>query len=56
MFAVATGGGSLVLATHDPEVAERCSRVLDLTWHADPAPVLAGQADPAESQPAESEG
>jgi predicted ABC-type transport system involved in lysophospholipase L1 biosynthesis ATPase subunit len=27
---VATGGGALVLATHDPEVAERCDRVLDL--------------------------
>jgi putative ABC transport system ATP-binding protein len=35
MFAVATGGGSLILATHDPEVAERCSRILDLSWHTD---------------------
>lgn len=41
MFAVATGGGSLILATHDPEVAERCSRILDLTWHADPDPAPA---------------
>jgi putative ABC transport system ATP-binding protein len=32
MFEVATGGGSLVLATHDPEVADRCDRVLDLSW------------------------
>ncbi len=38
MFAVASGGGSLILATHDPEVAERCSRVLDLTWHAEVDP------------------
>ncbi|HEY1322709.1 MAG TPA: heme ABC exporter ATP-binding protein CcmA [Streptosporangiaceae bacterium] len=30
LFEVATGGGALVLATHDPEVAERCDRVLDL--------------------------
>jgi putative ABC transport system ATP-binding protein len=33
MFEVATGGGALVLATHDAEVAERCDRVLDLSWH-----------------------
>lgn len=31
MFDVADGGGALVLATHDPEVAERCDQVLDLT-------------------------
>jgi putative ABC transport system ATP-binding protein len=30
LLEVATGGGALVLATHDPEVAERCDRVLDL--------------------------
>jgi putative ABC transport system ATP-binding protein len=30
LFEVATGGGSLVLATHDPEVAARCDRILDL--------------------------
>jgi putative ABC transport system ATP-binding protein len=30
LFEVATGGGALVLATHDPEVAERCDRLLDL--------------------------
>ncbi len=30
LFEVAAGGGALVLATHDPEVAERCDRVLDL--------------------------
>lgn len=31
MFDVAAGGGALVLATHDPEVAERCDRVIDLS-------------------------
>ena len=30
MFAVAHGGGALILATHDPEVAERCDNVLEL--------------------------
>jgi putative ABC transport system ATP-binding protein len=30
LFEVATGGGALVLATHDPEVAARCDRTLDL--------------------------
>jgi putative ABC transport system ATP-binding protein len=30
MFDVPARGGSLILATHDPEVAERCDRVLDL--------------------------
>jgi len=31
MFAVAENGGTLVLATHDPEVADRCDQVLDLS-------------------------
>ncbi|HEY7144715.1 MAG TPA: ATP-binding cassette domain-containing protein [Streptosporangiaceae bacterium] len=30
MFDVAAGGGALVLATHDPEVASRCDAILDL--------------------------
>jgi putative ABC transport system ATP-binding protein len=30
MFAVTTGGGALVLATHDPEVAARCDQTLSL--------------------------
>jgi len=30
MFAVAQDGGALVLATHDPEVAERCDSILEL--------------------------
>jgi putative ABC transport system ATP-binding protein len=30
IFEVTAHGGSLVLATHDPEVAERCDRTLDL--------------------------
>jgi putative ABC transport system ATP-binding protein len=30
MFAVAHGGGALILATHDPEVAERCDSVLEI--------------------------
>ena len=33
MFAVATGGGAMVLATHDPEVAARCDRVISLAHH-----------------------
>jgi putative ABC transport system ATP-binding protein len=40
MFDVATRGGSLVLATHDPEVAGRCAAVLDLSWEDD---LLAGR-------------
>ena len=31
MLAVADRGGALILATHDPEVAEQCDRTLDLT-------------------------
>ncbi len=30
LFEVAARGGALVLATHDPEVAESCDRILDL--------------------------
>jgi len=30
LFEVATGDGALILATHDPEVAARCDRILDL--------------------------
>jgi putative ABC transport system ATP-binding protein len=30
IFDVTAHGGSLVLATHDPEVAERCDQILDL--------------------------
>jgi putative ABC transport system ATP-binding protein len=30
IFDVVSGGGALVVATHDPEVAARCDRVLDL--------------------------
>jgi len=30
MFALVEAGSALVLATHDPEVAERCDQVLDL--------------------------
>ena len=33
MFAVATDGGAIVLATHDPEVAARCDRVISLARH-----------------------
>ena len=31
MLAISADGGTLVLATHDPEVAQRCDRVLDLS-------------------------
>jgi putative ABC transport system ATP-binding protein len=37
LFEVAANGGALVLATHDPEVAERCDRVLDLGQAGRPA-------------------
>jgi putative ABC transport system ATP-binding protein len=35
MFEIPESGGALVLATHDPEVAERCDQVLDLSQPAD---------------------
>jgi predicted ABC-type transport system involved in lysophospholipase L1 biosynthesis ATPase subunit len=30
IFGIPATGGSLVIATHDPEVAERCDHTLDL--------------------------
>jgi len=30
IFDIVTDGGALIVATHDPEVAEKCDRVLDL--------------------------
>jgi putative ABC transport system ATP-binding protein len=33
LFGVAADGGALVLATHDPEVAERCDHVVSLARH-----------------------
>jgi putative ABC transport system ATP-binding protein len=33
LFGVAADGGALVLATHDPEIAERCDHVLSLARH-----------------------
>jgi hypothetical protein len=45
MFEVAINGGSLVLATHDPEVAARCDRILDLSGVAsDLAPAVQAPA------------
>jgi putative ABC transport system ATP-binding protein len=35
MFALIDAGGALVLATHDPEVADRCDEVLDLSMAGD---------------------
>jgi len=35
MFALVDGGSALVLATHDPEVADRCDQVLDLSLAGD---------------------
>jgi putative ABC transport system ATP-binding protein len=31
IFTVPAGGGTLILATHDPDVAARCDRILDLS-------------------------
>ena len=31
IFAAVQDGAAMVLATHDPEVAERCDQVLDLS-------------------------
>jgi putative ABC transport system ATP-binding protein len=33
MFGVVSDGGAVVLATHDPEVASRCDRVISLARH-----------------------
>jgi putative ABC transport system ATP-binding protein len=33
MFAIASDGGAIILATHDPEVADRCDRVVSLARH-----------------------
>ncbi|HEX4834387.1 MAG TPA: ATP-binding cassette domain-containing protein [Trebonia sp.] len=33
MFAVAAGGGAIILATHDPEVSARCDQVVSLARH-----------------------
>jgi putative ABC transport system ATP-binding protein len=50
MFEVAINGGSLILATHDPEVAARCDRILDLSGVAsDLAPAV--QAPPDQAPP-----
>ena len=52
MFEVAINGGSLVLATHDPEVAARCDRILDLSDGGAGQGALPGQA-PADQPPPE---
>ena len=54
MFEVASNGGSLVLATHDPEVAARCDRILDLSDGGSGQDALPGRA-PA-GQPAPDQG
>ena len=56
MFEVAINGGSLVLATHDPEVAARCDRILDLSdgspgQGAQPGQPPADQLSPDHGQP-----
>jgi ABC-type lipoprotein export system ATPase subunit len=33
MLAVASDGGAVILATHDPDVADRCDTVLRLAHH-----------------------
>ncbi len=50
MFEVAINGGSLILATHDPEVAARCDRILDLS-EGGPAAALPGPAPTELGQP-----
>jgi putative ABC transport system ATP-binding protein len=59
MFEVALNGGSLILATHDPEVADRCDRILDLSGDSPAVGPPPGQAavdqpppDPVPASPA----
>ena len=42
MFAVTADGGAIILATHDPEVAARCDRVINLAGKLPAAPGPAG--------------
>jgi putative ABC transport system ATP-binding protein len=42
MFGVAAEGGAIVLATHDPEIAARCDRVISLAKHLPTAAGLSG--------------